>query len=107
MTDDGRLIPLPDYLTHWVATQRWFADKGRVPRLVSIGSWRLPSDEAEADIRTELVFDEAAPTRTLYQLPLVRRTTPLPGGEQALISTREDGSAVYDGTADPAYGRAL
>ncbi|WP_104194643.1 phosphotransferase [Cryobacterium sp. M25] len=107
MTVDGRAIPLPDYLNHWVATQRWFADKGRVPRLVSIGRWVLPSEEAEVDIRTELVFDAAAPTRTLYQLPLTQRTTPLPAVGQGLIVTLADGSAVYDGTADPAYGRAL
>ena len=107
MTDVGRAIPLPDYLNHWVATQRWFADKGQVPRLVSIGRWVLPSEETEVDIRTELVFDAAAPTRTLYQLPLTQRTAPLPEDTQGLIVTLADGSAVYDGTADPAYGRAL
>jgi maltokinase len=107
MTDDGRATQLPDYLNHWVATQRWFADKGHLPRLVSIGRWALPSEEADVDIRTELVFDAAASTRTLYQLPLAERAIPLPGGEQALIVTLADGRAVYDGTADPAYGRAL
>ncbi|TFD05019.1 phosphotransferase [Cryobacterium sinapicolor] len=107
MTDNGRAIPLPDYLNRWVATQRWFADKGRVPRLVSIGSWVLPSEEVGVDIRTELALDDAAPGRTLYQVPLTHRATPLPGGEQALIVTLADGSAVYDGTDDPAYARAL
>jgi len=107
MTDDGRSTSLPDYLNHWVATQRWFADKGRIPRLVSIGSWVLPTEEADVHIRTELVFDAAAPTRTLYQLPLTQRSTPLPGGEQALIVAFADESAIYDGTGDPAYGRAL
>ena len=107
MTDDGRAYPLPDSLTDWVATQRWFTDTGRVPRLVSIGRWALPTPEAGVDIRTELVVDADAATRTLYQLPLTQRATPLPGGEQALIMTLADGSAVYDGTADPAYCRAL
>ncbi|HSP75899.1 MAG TPA: phosphotransferase [Cryobacterium sp.] len=107
MTDDGRAIPLPDDLNRWVATQRWFTDKGRVPRLVSIGHWVLPTPEAGVDIRTELVFDAAAATRTLYQLPLTQRAAPLPGGEPALIMTLSDGRAVYDATGDPAYCSAL
>ena len=106
MTDDGRVIALPDHLNHWVATQRWFAGRGGVPRLVSIGRWALPATEPGVDIRTELVFDETAPTRTLYQLPLTERRAPLPGGDDALISA-VGGSYLYDGPGDPAYCRAL
>ncbi|TFC91153.1 MULTISPECIES: phosphotransferase [Cryobacterium] len=106
MTDDGRVIALPDHLNHWVATQRWFAGRGKVPRLVSIGRWTLPATEPGVDIRTELVFDESAPTPTLYQLPLTERRLPLPGGDAALIRAA-GGSYLYDGPGDPAYCLAL
>ncbi|MBC7442781.1 MAG: phosphotransferase [Ramlibacter sp.] len=106
MTDDGRGIALPDSLDRWVATQRWFAGEGRVPALVSIAGWTLPTDEVGVRIRTELVVDTAALRPTLYQVPLTERSAPLPGGGQALIGMLGD-SFVYDAPFDPAYCRAL
>ena len=119
MTDtDTSVSALPPHLNEWVARQRWFASKGTVPALRSIGEWALPSAHSGVRIHTLLVVDASAgaadsPTRTLYQLPLTERTHALPGGEAALIGpgTADDQPAVapfvYDGPHDPAYAAAL
>jgi maltokinase len=111
MTANGCGVELPEYLNRWVAKQRWFASKGHLPSLVSIGQWALPTEEPAVNIRTELVFDASAATRTLYQLPLTERPSPLPGGERALIAevdgATESSRFVYDAPYDPAYARAL
>ncbi|TFD53954.1 phosphotransferase [Cryobacterium frigoriphilum] len=122
---------LPPYLNEWVARQRWFASKGTVPVLQSIGEWSLPTSVPGVRIRTSLVYDSSAPSegagpeRTLYQLPLTERTSPLPGAESALINSGTIGSGtigsgtldpgtpdagtgyVYDAPHDPAYTEAL
>ncbi|TFD15695.1 phosphotransferase [Cryobacterium sp. TMT1-21] len=106
MTEDGRGIALPDSLDHWAAAQRWFGGTGRIPALVGIGRWTLPTDESGVLIRTELVVDSTAVPPTLYQVPLTERVNPLPGGEHALIGMLGD-AYVYDGPVDAAYSRAL
>jgi len=116
MTDRGTSAQaLPHYLNEWVARQRWFASKGSVPVLHSIGEWSLVSNEPGVQIRTYLVFDSSGASsasavssaassviplgiagRTLYQLPITERTSPLPGGESALIATRSAGPESVD-----------
>lgn len=111
MTEHGRGTPLPDYLNRWVATQRWFASKGNVPRLHSIARWSLPAAEPGVDIRTYLVIDATPGEDSLYQLPLTERTDPLPNGERALVARVDgpDGEArfLYDAPYDPAYATAI
>jgi len=107
----SRGTALPEYLNEWVSKQRWYASKGRVPVLRSIGHWVLPAPEAGMSIRTYFVLDGLGSDAVLYQLPLTERSTPLPNGEQAFIvsTNRADGSAVfvYDAPHDPAYAQAL
>lgn len=98
---------LPDYLNLWVSKQRWYGGKGRIPALRSIGEWSLPTTEPGVSIRTHLVLDTASPELPLYQLPLTERTSPLPGGEPALVGTGADDRVVYDAPHDPAYAEAL
>ncbi|MFC5930009.1 phosphotransferase [Cryobacterium melibiosiphilum] len=124
MTATGTSTPspalLPPYLNEWVARQRWFASKGSVPALASIGEWSLPTPDAGVRIRTLLVYDtraddsSAGAASTLYQLPLTERTIPLPGGDAALIYAAPIDAAgpglaryLYDAPHDPAYAAAL
>ncbi|GGE90253.1 maltokinase N-terminal cap-like domain-containing protein [Mycetocola zhadangensis] len=97
-----------EYISPWVVSQRWFASKGRVPRLESIGSWEIPSDGPR--IVTHLIMDFSARVPVLYQVPVTERAEPLDGAENALIAevATENGTTyLYDGPHDPAYATAL
>jgi maltokinase len=98
-----------EHIAPWVVSQRWFASKGRVPRLELIGSWEIPSDGPR--ILTYLIMDFSAKVPVLYQVPATERDEPLEGGEDALIALVDnaDGSStyLYDGPHDPAYASAL
>ncbi|MET4051238.1 maltokinase [Frigoribacterium sp. PvP054] len=91
-------------LAGWMARQRWYATKGRTPALRVIASFEAEVDDALA--MTLLVIDEAADVPVLYQVPVVSRATPLPGGDAAFIGSA-DGRYLYDGPHDPAYAREL
>jgi maltokinase len=91
-------------LAGWMARQRWYATKGRTPALRVIGSFE--SDLGDALALTLLVIDEAGDTPVLYQVPLVARDAPLPGGDKAFIGSA-DGRYLYDGPHDPAYAAEL
>ncbi len=99
------------FLPQWVAQQRWYAGKGRVPAMRRIGGLQLVDPAGQVDIDVHLLLDESAQTPTTYQVPLTSRTAPLPGAEHALIATVEHGSLgthyVYDAPHDPAYAAAL
>jgi len=94
-------------LTDWMMRQRWYGGKGRVPTLRRIGAWELPSDTPGVRVRTLLVMDDAASPPALYQIPVTRRDTLLPGGGLHLIGRLDSGEFLYDGPHDPAYTRAL
>jgi maltokinase len=97
-----------DLISPWVVSQRWFASKGRIPRLELIGSWEIPSPGPR--LVTHLVMDFSAKVPVLYQVPVTERTEPLEGAESALIAeVPSDGGTtyLYDGPHDPAYAAAL
>lgn len=101
----------PDYLSPWMSKQRWFAGKGRAPRLQIIGGFALPADDDGDDvvIRVHLVLD-GAENPLLYQVPLTERRHPLAGAEHALVTTvtGEHGARyIYDGPHDPVFASAL
>jgi maltokinase len=87
-----------------MARQRWYATKGRTPSIRVIGSMETSIDEGL--VMTLLVIDEAPDNPVLYQVPVVARTSPLPGGDGAFIGS-SDGLYLYDGPHDPAYARGL
>jgi predicted trehalose synthase len=97
-----------EHIAPWVISQRWFASKGRLPRLELIGSWEIPSDGPR--LLTHLIMDFSARVPVLYQVPVTERREPLDGGEDALIAEVDDGDGsvyLYDGPHDPAYAAAL
>lgn len=98
-----------EHIAPWLVSQRWFASKGRLPRLELIGSWQMPSDDAR--VFTHLVMDFSGRVPVLYQVPVTERSEPLDGAESALIAEIElaDGQTgyLYDGPHDPAYAMAL
>ena len=100
-----------ELLPEWMARQRWYAAKGRVPRLRRLWSWRLDDPAGQVGIETLLVVDEAGPEPVVYQVPLTYRGAPLEGGEQALVGTAEHSVLgrrwVYDGPRDPVYAAQL
>ncbi|HET8600847.1 MAG TPA: 1,4-alpha-glucan branching protein GlgB [Segeticoccus sp.] len=100
-----------DLLTDWIAGQRWYAGKGRQPRLRRLWSWRLDDPEGRVGIETVLVADDSGSEPTVYQVPLTYRDTPLEGAEHALLGTTEHSVLgrrwVYDAPHDPVYARQL
>ncbi|NQX11478.1 phosphotransferase [Microbacteriaceae bacterium VKM Ac-2855] len=91
-------------LTPWVAGQRWYASKGKLPTLEVKGLWRLSTPDAE--IMVFLLIDRAGALPVLYQVPLTLRSQPGPSLEPALVTTTPTGW-VYDGPHDPAFAESL
>ena len=104
-----------ELLPEWMAQQRWYAAKGRVPRLRRLWSWRLDDPAGEVGIETLLVVDESGSDvgqePVVYQVPLTYRGAPLEGAHHALVGTLEHSVLgrrwVYDAPHDPVYAREL
>ncbi len=97
-------MEVPSYLEPWIVGQRWFAGKGRAPRLEVIGGYVL---DAGADVEARVLFVlDHAESPLLYQVPISVRSAPLPGLEARLVA-RDGERYVYDGPHDPALARAL
>ena len=95
----------------WMARQRWYAAKGRLPVLRKLWSWRLDDPAGEVGVETLLVVDEGGPDTVVYQVPLTYRGAPLEGAQHALVGTMEHSVLgprwVYDGAHDPVYAAQL
>jgi 1,4-alpha-glucan branching enzyme len=107
-TENPAVSSLDEALPGWVAKQRWYAGKGRVPRLKQVGGWTRESDGVTVDVR--FLRDDSASPPVVYQVPLTRRARALSGAERALVvagSGAEGREWVYDGPHDPAYVQAL
>lgn len=100
--------PVLGLLEPWIGRQRWYAAKGRRPRLAVIAAW--PFTAAEGTARGELLIlgdraDEQRPT--VYQVPVTYRVGPLEGADAALVGTLADPVSgtcwVYDAPHDPAF----
>lgn len=100
-----------ELLTGWMPDQRWYAGKGRAPRLERVGGFRFEDPEGEVGVEVLLVADRAASPVVVYQVPLTYRGAPLEGAEQALIGTMEHSVLgprwVYDGPHDAVYVAGL
>ncbi|MBM6405451.1 aminoglycoside phosphotransferase [Phycicoccus sp. CSK15P-2] len=98
----------------WIGSQRWYAGRGRDPRLRLLAAWRLDDPSGEVGVETLLVADEGDPGRddtVVYQVPLTYRGAPLEGAESALVGTAEHSVLgrrwVYDAPHDPVYAAQL
>ncbi|GGL41622.1 phosphotransferase [Phycicoccus endophyticus] len=95
----------------WMGDQRWYAAKGRSPRLRRLASWRLDDPAGEVGVETLLLADESGPEPVVYQVPLTYRDAPLPDAEHALVGTTEHSVLghrwVYDAPHDPVYATQL
>ncbi len=95
----------------WMGSQRWYAAKGREPRIRRLSSWRLDDPAGEVGIETLLVADESGTEPVVYQVPLTYRGAPLEGAEHALVGTTEHSVLgtrwVYDAPHDPVYAAQL
>jgi maltokinase len=100
-----------ELLPQWMAQQRWYAAKGRLPQLRRLWSWRLDDPAGEVGIETLLVVDESGPVDVLYQVPLTYRSAPLEQARDALVGTLEHSVLgprwVYDAVHDPVYAAQL
>jgi trehalose synthase-fused probable maltokinase len=101
-------------LPRWVARQRWYTGKGRVPALTRIGGLRLQDPAGKVEITVHLLLDLSGRTPTTYQVPLTCRTDRLAGSDHALVATVELGGHdvagtlyFYDAPHDPAFATAL
>jgi trehalose synthase-fused probable maltokinase len=109
---DATLTPTKlELLPAWMARQRWYAAKGRLPVLRKLWSWRLDDPAGQVGIETILVVDEGGAEPVVYQVPLTYRGAPLEGAQSALVGTMEHSVLgrrwVYDGTHDPVYAAQL
>ncbi len=108
-------LPVPpsflELLPPWVAQQRWYAGKGRVPVLRRIGGLRFEDPAGEAEIEVHLLLDESGHTPTTYQVPLTYRRARLKGADHALIATVDHGSSgtqyIYDAPHDSVFASAV
>jgi maltokinase len=94
-----------EHLHDWVVEQRWFASKSReVTHLNVVEAVPLRSESPILVLTLmEAVFP--AGTHETYQVPLGLRPTD-DGWTERVICTTDDWT-VYDGLADPAFGREL
>jgi len=113
MPDPATSLPTTflELLNPWMARQRWYAGKGRVPALRRIGGMRLAdpglaNPAAAVDIEVHLILDESGQPPTTYQVPLTYRSSPLAGADGALVA-RVGTSYIYDAPYDPAFAAAL
>jgi len=102
---------LPDFLSRWVAAQRWFPSRDVPPTLSLVGQWTLASPDLGVRLRTLLVRDGSRPGSEVYQIPVSERVARAPQLEAALIAVvgEANGPArfVYDGTHDSLWVGAL
>ncbi len=100
-----------DLVEAWMGSQRWYAAKGRRPRLRLLARWRLDDPDGEVGIETLVVADEAADPTVVYQVPLTYRAEPLDRADRALVGTAEHSVLgrrwVYDAPHDPVYAAQL
>jgi predicted trehalose synthase len=89
-----------------MARQRWYAGKGGVPRLRTVGDIPLDSPEPDALVHILLLADDADPRHSVYQVPVVERRQVPEGAEAHLIGPNGD-RAVFDGPYDPVFAAAL
>ncbi len=93
-------------LAAWMVRQRWYATKGRNPRIRIIGTVGLGDAAGDAHSLIHLVIDDAPEPAVLYQVPVVVRATIEPGSSAALIG-EAGGGFYYDGPHDPVFAAAL
>ncbi len=89
-----------------MARQRWYAGKGGVPRLRTVGDIPLASPDPDALVHILLLADDADARKAVYQVPIVERHGVPAGSESHLIGPNGD-RAVFDGPYDPAFAAAL
>ena len=100
-----------DLVSGWIGEQRWYASKGRTPRLRLLTAWRLDDPDGEVGVETLLVADEAGAETVVYQVPLTYRGEPLGSADHALVGTMQHSALghrwVYDAPHDPVYAAQL
>ena len=94
-------------ISGWIIRQRWYAGKGHVPRLRILSADPVPTDDPEATVSVLLVMDDEGHVPTLYQVPIVARSTLQPAQHPFLIGRGDEGEYLFDGPNDPAYPAAL
>ncbi len=100
---------VPEYLSEWIAKQRWFGGKGRKAQWERIGGFELDDPTGEAKVTVHLLLDHSAPP-LLYQVPLSERLIAPPQLEHARINSYQVGEEtrhLYDGPHDPACATAI
>ena len=93
---------LPENLSDWMSTQRWYGAKGTSPLLERIGGWEVYSDDVV--VSTHYLLDHTDGRAALYQVPLTTRSTPLTGVEPIAAV---DGRFTSDAPYDPVYAAVL
>ncbi len=100
-----------ELLEEWMGGQRWYAAKGRRPRLRRLATWRLDDPAGEVGVETLVVADESGEETVVYQVPLTYRGEPLASADHALVGTMEHSVLgrrwVYDAPHDPVYATQL
>lgn len=104
---DTSTSPLPELLTAWMPTQRWFPSKGRDIVVSRVGGTRLEDPKGEVGLEVHIVAVESGRRLDVVNVPLSFRTEPLAGAENALLGETDHPQLgrrfVYDGAHDPVF----
>jgi hypothetical protein len=91
-----------ELLSAWLPGRSWYRGETIQPVLAEAGGFRLDDPDGEVGLEFVAATDESDVEPVTYHLPLSYRRARLPGGDDALIGTVEDGRRwIYDGTRDP------
>jgi len=100
-----------DLVAAWIGRQRWYAAKGRAPKLRRLFAWRLDDPLGEVGVETLIFADDASSPPVLYQVPLTYRAAAREGADAALVGIVEHSILgtryVYDAPHDPVYAERL
>ena len=99
--------PLPELLTDWLPSQRWFPAKGREIALKRVGGIRLDDPAGDVGLEVHFIAVDSGERTDVISIPVTYRSQEAPYLETALLGRahhEELGERwLYDGAADPVF----
>jgi 1,4-alpha-glucan branching enzyme len=98
---------LPEILTEWLPSQRWFPAKGKDISLAVVGGSVLDDPTGQAALEVNFLAATSGRRTDVVSVPLSYRAEPLPEAASGLVGQVQHPELgkrwVYDATHDPAF----